>query len=82
MKTLNWRRSGSQPFAGACPFLQTVHFELTSTVRAAVGGGEDGKEGRISYWGAVIWKGPGKIPGKDVLAGLPSLVPGQAVNDL
>lgn len=72
MKKLIWRRSDSQPFAGAHPFLQTVHSELTSIVRAEVEGGEAGKENRISCWGAQ-----GKSLVKDVLADPPLLVPGQ-----
>lgn len=41
-----------------------------------------GKEGRINYWDPIIWKGPGQIPGKDVLGNPPLLGPEQAVNDL
>lgn len=70
MKKLIWRRSDSQPFAGAHLFLQMVHSELTSIVRAEVEGGEVGKENRINCRGAQ-----GKSLVKDVLADPPLLYP-------
>lgn len=61
-----WSRSDSQPFPGACSFLQMVHFELVSIVRVKVRCGEVEKEERINYWDFIIWKGQGQIPGEDI----------------
>lgn len=73
--------SGSQPFAGACPFFQMFYFEQINIVGIEVGDGEVEKEGRINYLNSIIWKGLGQIPGKCVL-GSPLLGPEPAVNDL
>lgn len=64
LKTLIGSRSSSQPFAGTCPCLQMVHFELMSIVRGLREEVErwEGKQDKLL--GPYYLEGQGKISGK------------------